>query len=227
MEAITRALLNRWLPTDSLRKILDAGCGTGGAMMGFLSDYGQVTGVDLYPSALAFCRKRHAERIACASVLDLPLVSGSFDVVTCFDVLYERGVIDEDRALHEFFRVLLPNGQLFMRLPAYNWLRGRHDEQVHTHRRYTKRLVRKLLESSGFVVEHITYANTILFPLAVLKRLGEKLLSNREVRSDLTVNTNAYNRLLIRLLSSEAVWAARIGLPYGLSVMAVARKRPL
>jgi SAM-dependent methyltransferase len=184
-----------------------------------------VTGVDLYPLALAFCRKRHAERIACASVLDLPLDSGSFDVVTCFDVLYERGVIYEGKALGEFSRILLPNGRLVLRLPAYDWLRGKHDEQVHTNRRYTKRLVRELLESSGFVVEHITYANTILFPLAMVKRLGEKLLPDREVSSDLTVNTGNYNRILERLLSSEAVWAARIGLPYGLSVMAVARKR--
>ena len=225
MEVITRALLNRWLPENSQLRILDAGCGTGGAMTGFLADYGQVTGVDLYPQALAFCRRRHAERIACASVLDLPLESASFDVVTCFDVLYERGVIHELKALQEFSRVLSSNGWLFLRLPAYDWLRGQHDEQVHTHRRYTKGLVRELLETSGFVVEHLTYANTILFPLAVLKRLTEKFLPAQDIKSDLTFNTSAYDLILRRLLASEAFWASRIGLPYGLSVMAVARKQ--
>jgi SAM-dependent methyltransferase len=206
MESITRSLLNRWLPTHSSIRILDAGCGTGGAMTGFLADYGQVTGVDLYRAALVFCRKRHAQHIACASILDLPLDSASFDVVTCFDVLYERGVIDEWKALHEFSRVLLPHGRLFLRLPAYDWLRGRHDEQ------------------GGFAVEHITYVNTILFPLAVVKRLGEKFLPAREINSDLTLNTGVFDRLFERLLAGEAFWASRIGLPYGLSVMAVARK---
>lgn len=224
MESITRALLNRWLPTNSTHRILDAGCGTGGAMTGFLADYGQVTGMDLYPAALAFCRKRHAQHIACASILDLPLDSASFDVVTCFDVLYERGVIDELKALREFSRVLLPHGWLFLRLPAYDWLRGKHDEQVHTHRRYTKGLVRELLEKSGFAVEHITYVNTILFPLAVVKRVGEKFLPAREIQSDLTLDTTVYNRIFERLLAGEAFWASRISLPYGLSVMAVARK---
>lgn len=224
MQAISRALLNRWLPTTSPLRILDAGCGTGGAMSGFLAEYGQVTGVDLSTAALAFCRKRHAGQIACASILDLPLDAASFDVVTCFDVLYERGVIHELTALREFSRVLLPDGRLFLRLPAYDWLRGRHDEQVHTHRRYTKGLVRELLETSGFTVEHITYANTILFPLAVVKRLGEKFLPTHEIESDLTLDTGAYNQIFERLLAHEAFGASRVGLPYGLSVMAVARK---
>jgi len=223
MEAITRKLINQHIQTKTKIKILDAGCGTGAAMTTYLKDYGEVTGIDLYPQALDFCRKRNAKHLARASVLDLPLATASFDMVTSFDVLYEKGVMHEMKALKEFFRVLTPQGKLLMRLPAYDWLRGEHDERVHTNRRYTKNLVKKLLEQSGFIVEHLSYANTILFPLAVIKRLTEKILPSKS-QSDLTLETGKFNELLKRILASEAFFVSKFGLPYGLSIFAVARK---
>ncbi len=193
-------------------------------MTTYLADYGKVTGIDISPLALHFCRKRDAERSACASVLDLPLATASFDLITSFDVLYERAVSNELKALREFLRVLVPNGRLLLRLPAYDWLRGRHDEQVHTNRRYTKSSVRRLLEQSGFTVEHISYANMILFPLALVKRLSERISPRGKVASDLTIPIGAFNKLFGRILASEAVFISRMSLPYGLSVIAVARK---
>ena len=224
METITRAMLNRWVQTPTPR-ILDAGCGTGAAMTTYLANYGNVTGVDLYPQALEFCRRRNAPRLARASVLNLPFASASFELVTSFDVLYERAVANEETALNEFFRVLTSNGYILLRLPAYDWLRGKHDEQVHTNRRYTKKLVNELLEQSGFAVEHISYANTILFPLAVLKRWSEKILPNQGSQSDLELNTGRFNTILKNILASEAPLVAQTSLPYGLSVFVVGRKR--
>ncbi len=194
-------------------------------MTTYLAEYGKVTGVDLYPQALEFCRKRHAPRLACASVLNLPFAPASFDLVTSFDVLYERAVSSEVTALKEFFRVLTPSGRVLLRLPAYNWLRGQHDKNVHTNRRYTKKLIRELLEESGFVVEHLSYANTILFPLAVIKRLSERIFPPKENQSDLALSTGIFNNLLKHILASEAPFVTHTGLPYGLSVIAVGRKR--
>ncbi len=223
METITRALLDRFVNNSNL-KILDAGCGTGAAMTTYLAEYGRVTGVDLYPQALDFCRKRNAPRLARASVLDLPFAPSSFDLVTSFDVLYERAVPSEASALREFFRVLMPKGHLLLRLPAYDWLRGQHDNLVHTNRRYTKGLVKELLEQSGFIVEHLSYANTFLFPLAVAKRLGERVFPPKDFQSDLALNAGVFNTVLKYILASEAPIAAHIGLPFGLSVVAVGRK---
>jgi ubiquinone/menaquinone biosynthesis C-methylase UbiE len=222
MEAITRTLIKQYIQPKTKIKILDAGCGTGAAMTTYLKDYGEVTGIDLYPQALDFCRKRNAKHLARASVLDLPLATASFDMVTSFDVLYEKGVMHEIKALKEFFRVLTPQGKLLMRLPAYNWLRGEHDERVHTNRRYTKSLVKELIQQSGFILEHLSYANTILFPLAVIKRLTEKIFPASQ--SDLTIETGKFNEAFKRILSSEAFFVSKFGLPYGLSIFAVARK---
>jgi len=224
METITRAMLNRWVQISTPR-ILDAGCGTGAAMTTYLADYGKVTGVDLYPQALEFCRKRNAPRLARASVLNLPFAPASFELVTSFDVLYERAISSEGTALDEFFRVLSVGGYILLRLPAYDWLRGQHDERVHTNRRYTKKLVKELLEYSGFVVEHLSYANTFLFPLAVAKRLSEKIFPPKEDHSDLSLNAGGFNSILKNILASEAPFVVQTSLPYGLSVFAVGRKR--
>lgn len=224
METITKATLNRWVHISNPR-ILDAGCGTGAAMTTYLAEYGKVTGVDLYPQALEFCRKRNAPRLALASVLNLPFAPASFELVTSFDVLYERAVSNEGTALDEFFRVLSDGGYILLRLPAYDWLRGQHDERVHTNRRYTKKLVKELLEQSGFVVEHLSYANTFLFPLAVAKRLSERIFPPKDDQSDLSLDAGGFNSILKNILSNEAPFVAQASLPYGLSVFAVGRKR--
>lgn len=226
MASITRSLIEAWVQPTAPLKILDAGCGTGAAMTTYLADYGEVTGVDLFPQALEFCRRRSARRLACASVLDLPFAPASFELVTSFDVLYERAVTDDVTALREFARVLTASGRILLRLPAYDWLRGQHDERVHTARRYTKTRVRNLFDQAGFVLEQISYANTLLFPLAVIKRLGERFFPSQGNGSDLALEVGMFNSLFRSILASEAPIIARSGLPFGLSVVAVGRKQP-
>jgi len=224
MEDITRSLLDRWYAQSAGLSILDAGCGTGAAMTGFLAGYGSVTGIDFSEMALRFCRQRQARKLARASVSALPFPAASFDLVTSFDVLYERGVPDDALALAELFRVLARGGRLLLRLPAYDWLRGQHDEGIHTARRYTTGQVKGLLERSGFALEHISYANALLFPAALLKRTAERLWPPSKQQSDLALDVGAANRLLHGVLALEAPLVSHYSLPFGLSVIAVGRK---
>ena len=245
MQQITRALLNKWYCARTDLKILDAGCGTGAAMSTYLSNYGRVTGFDLSPVALHYCRKRLAPlsasnvpsivndvppivnkvpSIVRACITQIPFPSHSFDLAASFDVLYESSVSDDLTALQELARVLITGGRLLIRLPAYPWLRGQHDTVVHTARRYTSGQLKRLLEHSGLVIEHITYANTVLFPIAALKRLSERFFQQTKPISDLALQTGPFNRLFQWILMLEAGPAAGPGLPYGLSVIAVGRK---
>lgn len=224
MEAIVRALLDRWRPAKTDLEILDAGCGTGSIIAKLLMGYGRVTGVDIEPIALAYCQKRRLTRLTCASVLRLPFVSAQFDLVTSFDVLYERAVADDIAALREFARLLAPGGRALIRLPAYDWLRGQHDKVVHTKKRYTANEVARLFAQSGLIVEHITYANMFLFPLALLKRLSERLLPAGNANSDLALQVGPFNEILRKILAAEAPLVAGSGLPFGLSVIAVGRR---
>lgn len=202
------------------RRVLDAGCGTG-AGMDFLEEYGHSYGVDLAKESMDFCRIRGIERVTQASVDCLPFPEASFDLVTSFDVLYHRAVEDDLSALREFHRVLKGGGHLLVRVPAFDFLRGHHDAMVHTRHRYrSAELVAKLKEV-GMVVERVSYANFLLFPLALVKRALER---NGDAASDLRPTVRPINAILTRLLAAEACWLKRNSFPFGLSLVALARK---
>lgn len=224
METITRSILNCWYTPNGALSILDAGCGTGAALTSYLADYGRVTGFDLSRIALAFCQRRKATRLVQASVTHLPFAAKSFDLITSFDVLYERGVTDDSESLSEFARVLVDGGRALLRLPAYDWLRGQHDVGIHTARRYTAGEVKTLLKRNGFSLERISYANTLMFPAALAKRMVERIWPPSANQSDLAMNTGVFNQILRNVLALEAPLVSGVGLPFGLSVIAVGKK---
>lgn len=224
MRQITLALLEGTYGRRDDLRILDAGSGTGAAM-GYLSRFGPVTGIDISPLALAFCRERSPARLGQASVTALPFAASSFDLVTSFDVLYHRAVGDPRAALAEFHRVLRPGGRVLLRLPAYDRLRGRHDAVIHTARRFSAPQLGRDLAAAGFTIERLTYANTLLFPVALGRRLLDSHLpSSDPTRSDLTPNPSWLDGALTAVLGAEAAWLRRRNLPYGLTVAALARK---
>lgn len=224
MRRITTGILAAIYPGRHDLRILDAGCGTGAAMT-YLSRFGTVTGCDLSPLALEFCAARGLARLQQASVTALPFTASQFDLVTSFDVLYHQAVNDTQAALREFYRVLVPGGRVMLRLPAYDWLRGRHDEVIHTARRFTAGQIVSLLRENEFIVERAGYANTLLFPLALGKRLLERAGPPAESgHSDITPNPPWLDALLTPVLGLEARWLRYHELPVGLTVVAVARR---
>jgi ubiquinone/menaquinone biosynthesis C-methylase UbiE len=225
MRAIAAALLDEVYGRRRDLRILDAGCGTGGNAL-FLRRYGNVVGMDLAAAALELGGPRLPGVLARGSVLDIPFADASFDLVTSFDVLYHRAVPDEDGALDETWRVLRYGGRLLIRLPAYEFLRSKHDRAVHTRRRYTAGQSRALLESRGFVVERCSYINSLLFALPLAQRLLERALPNLErSESDLAMPSPLVNEALRWPLAAEAAWLARgRTFPVGLSIVCLARK---
>ncbi|HEY7062423.1 MAG TPA: class I SAM-dependent methyltransferase [Chloroflexota bacterium] len=215
------AVLDAYLAGEPPGRVLDAGCGTGGTTA-WLRRYGDVVGVDLAAEAAPFWPAvglRHAAR---GSVMALPFRSERFTLVTSFEVLYHRQVPDEAAALAEFWRVLEPGGRLLLRLPAYDWLYGGHDTAVHTRHRYTRDEVIAAVRAAGFVVETATYGNCLLFPLALAKRWSERWRGASQEEMD--VPSPVTNAALLGVFGLEAHLAPRWPLPFGLSVLVLARK---
>jgi SAM-dependent methyltransferase len=222
MRRIAEALLGRYFRPSSARpEVLDAGCGSGGTTA-WLGRWGRVTGIDLMPEAIALARRRGLKRLARASIQALPFVSERFDLVTCFDVLYHLKVDDDLAAVREFRRVLRPGGMVLIRVAAHERLRGAHDEAVHTRHRYRRGELAAKLRAAGFVVEHTSYANGLLLPIAPLKWALERRGNGGAV--DLWRPPGPLNSVLAGILGLEAPLVARAGLPVGVSLLAVARR---
>lgn len=208
-------------------RILDAGCGTGG-LLTHLAQRGQAVGIDLSPLGLSFARQRGLPSLSQASVERLPFADAAFDLITCMDVLYHLQVHEDVAALREFHRVLRPGGYLLVKVPAFEALRGRHDQTVHTRHRYTLAELRVKLQITGFRVERATYANTLLLPLAAAKRLLEHVLPlASEGESDVQMPAPWLNRLLTGVMQVEARLVRQVDLPIGVSAIALARRDPL
>jgi SAM-dependent methyltransferase len=221
MAAITGKILDSVFHSRKSLRILDAGCGTGGGML-FLSHYGTVAGIDLSPHSIRYSLKRGCRTLARASVMDLPFHDATFDLVTSLDILYFEG-IDDYRALQESFRVLIPGGRIFVRVPAFDWLRGTHDIRVSTRHRYSLPELRSKLVKSGFHVDFANYSNTVLFPAVALKRLSEKFFSLQE-ESDITLHAGCLEALFKRSLVLESKLITKCRFPFGISIFALGTK---
>src|SRR6266550_6073987 len=204
MRAVTASLLGPGLTDKKDLRLLDLGCGTGYSLA-WLRDRFKIADVyciDVSPHAAAFWRARALDTLALASVDKLPFEEGEFDLATCFDVIYQLNDERASSAISEIHRVLKPGGLLFIREPAYQWMRGGHDVAVGTHRRYTLTDLRRLLRAHGFKLRRSTYANTLLFWAAAPHRLLSKLL--RSSQSDVKPAPRWLNNLLGAALKLEA-----------------------
>jgi SAM-dependent methyltransferase len=209
-------------PEGSPLRILDAGCGTGG-MLDLYRQWPdtEAVGADFSPEALRFSRERGHKRLVGADLMRLPFRSGSFDVVSALDVI--EHVPDDVVALEEIQRVLRPGGILVASVPAYQFLWGPHDEALHHYRRYHSRQFQELIHGAGLRVEKQTHLLTALFPLAAAARLAARG-RKAEDGAGLPKVPPLVNRALIGFQAAELEIARRASLPFGLSLLAVARK---
>lgn len=213
--------LQEYAPPDRPLRVLDAGCGTGG-MLDLLTALPGVepVGLDVADEALVFTRQRGRRRLVGATLTQLPFRDDAFGAVTALDVL--EHVADDHQAARELSRVLRPGGVLVASVPAYPFLWGPHDQALHHHRRYRREPFVRLLESAGLTVEKQTYLLSALFPLAVAQRMAARL--RRSAGAGLPRVPGLVNRALIGFQEAELAVARRLSLPFGLSILAVARK---
>lgn len=209
-------------------RFLDAGCGTGANLAHVRSEAAGafLAGLDLAPGALRLSIRRGLSNLVAGDITRLPYLSDAFDLVTCHDALY--CVPDDVAGFRELFRVVKGGGRAFVSVAALGSLAGEHDLAVHAVRRYSARELRQKLEGAGFVVERLTFANSILLPPIYLVRLLSKLSrgSGRkaEATSDFDRSPGWLNSVLLRILYLEAFLLKFVDLPLGVTLMARARK---
>jgi len=208
---------------QSNSRILDAGAGSGGTIK-LLKKAGfkNVTGIEKSDIAIDYARKRNIS-VKKGDIEKLPFKNDSFDVVICLDVLYHQGV-EPAIALKEFARVLKKEGLLYLQEPAYNFLKSRHDWAISTGRRFIKNQIKKLLNFAGFKILKLSYFNTVMFIPIGIKRLVDKFSKKDEKSSDVGSLNSVLNGLIESSLKFESSLIRFINLPFGLSIICLAKK---
>ena len=197
-------------------RILEVGCGTGGNIA-MLRNFGSVAAVELDSFARDHVRAAMKIEVAPGSLPDdLPYADRKFDLICLFDVL--EHVERDQEALCILRERLAPKGFLIITVPAYPWLYSSHDVQHHHYRRYTARQLRAIAKAAGLRPTRVGYYNTVLFPLALIRRLAEKLLDLDPI-DDSALPGSLLNRFLYRAFSLEACFIGSWFFPVGLSVV--------
>lgn len=226
MREILFSILDPLVKNRRVRSVLEAGCGTGYNAVALHHRYGWKT----YPIDLQMEGLRHAgalglTQITQGDVASLPFREAAFDAVVCLDVIVHFPVNEESRALAELVRVLTPGGLLILRVSAFDILRSRHSEFTFERQRFTStRLVAGVVDR-GIRVLRCTYANTLLFPVALAKfRIWEPLTASA-AHSGVRPVSGWLNRLLSSALSAESRWLqSGHDMPFGQSLILIGEK---
>ena len=207
------------LPADP--RIADLGCGTGGNLP-MLARHGYVTGVETSPKAAAMAREATGLAIVGGEAHATGLPDGSFQLVTMFDVL--EHLDEEAPALAEVSRILAPEGLFLFTVPAFMLLWSGHDEALHHRRRYRRAQLREVIRTAGFEVDWLSYYNAALFPPVAAIRVARRLVGGGRRSADVGEMTGWTAGLLEGLFAAERHVVGRVSLPFGVSLIGLARK---
>lgn len=218
-----RAIISHLIHTFNLStnaRILEIGSGTGGNLL-MLSHFGQVNGLEMDATARSITSEKTGERFDirpgfCPT--DMPFAGEKFDLICLFDVLEH---IDEDvETLIALKALLAEKGRILLTVPAYRWLWSPHDEDLHHKRRYSITELRQKIAASGLYAMKISYFNTLLFPLAVIAKVKDKLL-NSSSASGCNIPPYPVNQIFTALFSKERTLVEKTNLPFGVSLLGI------
>lgn len=208
------------LPPDA--RILDVGCGTGGAAL-TLARHGRAVALDRSPESFRLAMDRpYAHRVVASAGAPLPFSDGSFDVVCALDIL--EHLDDDAAAARELHRVCKPRGHVIAYVPAYSILWGYNDEYSHHKRRYVKSQLSDILKSAGFDIEESGYFNAVLFLPTLAARLVQRAAPRLTNGMEHATRPSPLNGVLAAIFRAELPILRRRPLPFGTSAYCIGRK---
>ena len=207
------ALLDRF--AASCESIVEIGCADGDFLDSVAGRFERTLGFDIWASE-RWPRRLERLELAQADLGQIPLASGSQDGTLALDVLEH---CEPAELLGEMRRIVRAGGLALVTVPASRCLWSELDEQAGHRCRYDRRQLERELRTHGWTPIFITHYQMLLFPLIYWTRRfrgGRRL--ERSPRPWM-------HHLLLAINSFEVCFSHRISLPYGSSLVAVARKR--
>lgn len=204
-------------------KILDWGCGPGGNFK-FLSKYGEVLGIDASGEAITACREKGISNVMEARDLNEFHPNIKFDLVTNFDVL--EHISEDEEFLRDLHRFMNPEGHVLLAVPAYQFLWSQLDEILGHKRRYTRKEIKQKFNRCGYEVVMASYFIFFLSPAFISYRILQNLKKTKATSLNESVVRlpKSINWLFTKLLYLEASILPHISLPFGTSIIVLAKK---
>jgi SAM-dependent methyltransferase len=208
------------LPQDA--RILEIGCGPGGNLE-MLSAFGHVDAMELDDEARRIAGNRSRVDVRPGRLPnEIPYDGGKVHPIAALDVIEHVG---HDAASVEAIAAHpKPRGIFVMTVPACKWMWSSHDAHHHD-RRYTPGSVRAPVAPAGLTVLKRSYFDTLLFALIALFRLA-KSLGGASDRPDDDMPGPITNAPLTRIFGAERILLRSLSLPFGVSVLSIARRNP-
>lgn len=203
--------------------VLDVGT-SAGTNLRMLRDLGyrERTGLDFSEEAIRWCAEKDLGTVHRGDITRMPFPDGHFSLVLATDVI--EHVDDDLTALSEVYRVLRPGSAALITVPAFPSLWGLQDEVSHHKRRYRREPLLERIAEAGLSVERDFHFNYLLFGPIWAARQVFRLYTPRSVASESEVNTPLMNLLLTALFRLDVETAERLALPFGVSILVVARR---
>jgi SAM-dependent methyltransferase len=226
MRKIMFAMLDPIAAKRRFERVLEAGSGTGHFSLALQQRYQwPMYPIDLGWEGIEYGKSLGVARQAQADIQALPFASASFDAMLSMDVVVHLPLGDEIKPMREFARVLKPGGLAVIRVSALDALRSRHSEFAMERQRFTKARLLKLSQECGFRALRVTYANSLLLPVAFAKFRIWEPLTNAVPASGVEPVSPVVNQLLSLPLTLESLWlGAGCSFPLGQSIILIAER---
>jgi SAM-dependent methyltransferase len=222
-EDVIDAFVRRFCPPGPGDVVVDVGGGTG-RILARVAGSARALAVEEDESLVSHGRARYGVRFVRANASSgLPLRTGSASLVLLLDVLEH---VDDDAALlGDVRRVLRPGGRALVTVPAFRMLWSRHDEQHHHRRRYEKHGLRQVIGRAGLECVHLTFYNSLLFPMILAARALDRVTPGRS-GTDYERPPRPVRSVLSWTFRQERRLVTRWRLPVGVSLLALVRSAP-
>ncbi|MDH3308650.1 MAG: class I SAM-dependent methyltransferase [Acidimicrobiia bacterium] len=208
---------------------VDIGSGSG-VVARYLNAAGYpVMTVEPHPAGALYAARRGTVASFCGDLASVRLPDASVRAAGAFDVV--EHIEDPSSLLAEVRRVLTPDGTLLLTVPSYQWLWSDFDEWNGHVERFTQRRLAEVLAASGFrLTEHSYFFSPLVAPAYVKRVVGRRFGKARspdevgeDVEATLDPSSRIINRAIRSVLAGERRLMRRIRIPFGTSLLGVAR----